>query len=94
MQKGYFCRVLSDTKTVSYIRLRPSKFVPPPAHIRLPKEDPSEIEVEMTTNPAVDREIRIRRFNRKETRLHAVCTVQTFRNAGSGKWTVSHLNTN
>jgi hypothetical protein len=85
MHQGYFCRILADWKTKSYLRLRPTNFHPLPAHLPALKEDPSELEAEFFTSPQVEKMMQIRNIDKHDHRPHAVCTVQTFRNAGSGK---------
>lgn len=83
MHQGYFCRILADWKTKSYLRLRPSNFRAIPPHIKA-VEDPNEIEAEFMTSPQVHKMMQVRAITKSDYRPHAVCTVQTFRNVASG----------
>jgi hypothetical protein len=91
MKPGQFCRELADNSATVQIRLRPTSFSLPLLDIlghqegdkrNIPPDN--EIMAEMVTHAAGPRREGIKQSMRSEGRPHAVCTVQTFRNAQSG----------
>lgn len=86
MHTGKYCRILADSKVSLMLRLRPTNYKFPPPHINPPKDDPSEIASDFDSNPTADRNLQIKKSHMKGLRMHAVCTVQTFRNSLSGNY--------
>lgn len=74
METGYYCRALADSAAEVSIHLRPS----PSSSISL-SEDVISSSIE--TNPSALRLMAFKSLSKDEqNRVHAVCTVQTFRN--------------
>lgn len=88
MHPGYFCRVLSDSSSEVQLHLRPPDFRDDP-NVNPPKYDPANIVSLFNTPPYKSKLMKIKEIGKKDTLLHAVCTVQTFRNPLSGKYTKS-----
>lgn len=86
MQPGYYCRVLSDSIADLEINLRPTAWKPPPSYDVLddPANEKAEIKGEFSTTPSAMRLQEIKEQQYLDPRPHAVCTVQTFRNAITG----------
>ncbi len=94
MQGGYFCRIMADHISTVTIRLRPSHFSVPLDYAQYLMPDTGELVAEAVTEPAAARHLKVSDYFTPEDaaaggtaavyRPHAVCTVQTFRNAQTG----------
>ena len=92
MEEGFFCRVLSDYTTLITLKLRPTSFSVPFDYAKYIASTNDELTSEAKSIPATPRILKTKEFYEESTghininnyRPHAVCTVQTFRNAQTG----------
>eukprot|EP00596_Hydrurales_sp_CCMP1899_P008838 CAMPEP_0119039226 /NCGR_PEP_ID=MMETSP1177-20130426/8629_1 /TAXON_ID=2985 /ORGANISM="Ochromonas sp, Strain CCMP1899" /LENGTH=360 /DNA_ID=CAMNT_0007002873 /DNA_START=652 /DNA_END=1731 /DNA_ORIENTATION=- len=90
MQEGSFCRVLADYESTITLHLRESAFSVPLDYAKYDMSEKVEIVSEGKNNPAAARVLKVTdftdedRLSQSQYRPHAVCTVQTFRNAQTG----------
>eukprot|EP01032_Pedospumella_encystans_P020877 gene20877-23708_t len=91
MEQGNYCRPLAEYATEISVHLRPSSYLIDPntesqldIAIRAAAVAPLEIVAEMKAGPQEQRDMEIKALMAADYRPHAVCTVQTFKNAQSG----------
>jgi hypothetical protein len=84
MQPGMFCRAMTDNPAEVEVILRPSDFKLQINHSFYVDTTKDELTTEIITSPLAERKQNIKEMNNVDPRPHAVCTVQTFKNAQTG----------
>jgi hypothetical protein len=92
MEQGMFCRPLAEYPTEITVHLRPSSYVLPSSELGVLTQQAQqqqaikEIAAEAKSSPAELRNQQAKAQLAADYRPHAVCTVQTFRNAQTGSF--------